>query len=502
MYILKNAFKAITRSKGRNILIGIIIVVIASACTITLSIRNSAKEIVNAYEEKYEVKATIGMNRSNLVNSFKVGDKSQEEMIEQFNEIENVTALEIENYGNSKYVKSYYYEYNLGMNSSNIESATDSLVKEITTTKTETFGGDRPNMPGGERKSTTTKKTEKIKNMKSASGEFTILGYSSYEAMTDFITGNYTISEGSVNSDFTSNTCVISEELANLNDLNIGDTITLTSPNNKKITYDLEISGIYKENSENDDMSSMYSKSANNIITNNTVIENILELDEELNVTITPTFILTSNSVVDNFKEEVEEKGLSEYYTVTNNLDEVESATKSINNVKTFATTFLIITLIIGGIVLLVINIINIHERKYEIGVLRTIGMSKFKVISQFVVELLIVSLISLSIGACIGSLCSVKVANSLLQDEVNNSKEDIKSMDKNFGGGMIDFEKDNKINGLVKVNEIDTINAVVDFKVLIELLTIGIGLTLISSISACISVSRFSPLNILKERS
>ena len=43
MYIMKNAFISISRNKGRNILIGIIITVIACVCTITLAIRNTAR---------------------------------------------------------------------------------------------------------------------------------------------------------------------------------------------------------------------------------------------------------------------------------------------------------------------------------------------------------------------------------------------------------------------------------------------------------------------------
>ena len=57
MYVLKNALVSISRNKGRNILIGIIIVVISAACAITLSIRNSADKIVTAYESKYNVEA-------------------------------------------------------------------------------------------------------------------------------------------------------------------------------------------------------------------------------------------------------------------------------------------------------------------------------------------------------------------------------------------------------------------------------------------------------------
>ena len=48
----------------------------------------------------------------------------------------------------------------------------------------------------------------------------------------------------------------------------------------------------------------------------------------------------------------------------------------------------------------------------------------------------------------------------------------------------------------------IDSIEAVVDYIVVLQLLGIGILLTLVSSIASMISIQRFSPLRILKERS
>ena len=56
--------------------------------------------------------------------------------------------------------------------------------------------------------------------------------------------------------------------------------------------------------------------------------------------------------------------------------------------------------------------------------------------------------------------------------------------------------------SGVSNIEKVSKINAVVDFTVLSELMAIGIALTLISSLAATISISRFSPLTILKERS
>ncbi|HPF83401.1 MAG TPA: ABC transporter permease, partial [Bacilli bacterium] len=381
MYIFKNAWRNITRNKGRNILIGIIIVVIAAACSVTLAIRESANNIVKSYNEQNKIEATIGMDRKALMNSFTSEEgKSQEDMINAFNSIESVTLDEIKKYGDSKYVSNYYYTYDLSVDAKDIEEATDSLVKEKTETKTETEtnsfkSGNRPEMPGGweRNRKTTTTTTEKIFNEKAQDGAFTLIGYDSYESMTDFIDGSYTIIDGEVFSNFESDSVVISEELATLNSLKVGDTMTLVNPKDTSLTYEVKITGIYKENTEeSNSMSSMFSNSANKIITNIHFVQKMITASADLKATITPTFIIKDADSVEKFSKEVSEKGLSEYYSVTTNLEDIEGATESIENVKIFATTFLIITLIIGGVVLIVINMINIRERKYEIGVLRT----------------------------------------------------------------------------------------------------------------------------------
>ena len=130
----------------------------------------------------------------------------------------------------------------------------------------------------------------------------------------------------------------------------------------------------------------------------------------------------------------------------------------------------------------------------------------------------MVVCVFGLLIGASVGALSSVEVANNLLENEINNASEDYESINQNFGGGMserpsdvpdVPNGKDNRggrgksnFNGVVTIEQVDTMKAVVDFKVLIELFVIGIGLTIISSISSCVAIARFSPLTILKERS
>lgn len=316
--------------------------------------------------------------------------------------------------------------------------------------------------------------------------------------MTEFVNGTYQITDGEIISDFESQEYVISSELATLNEITVGQTITLKNPNTEA-TYEFVVKGIYKDNSDSNDSSSMYSKSANKIITGSKVIENLVADDSTLVTTITPTFILKDKDSVEKFTTEIKEKGLSEYYTLNTNVEELESATKSIENVKTFATTFLLIMLAISAVVLFVINMINIRERKYEIGVFRTIGVSKFKLTLQFALEILIVSVVMLGIGAVCGSFLAKPVGNMLLENEIQSVQEETEQISNNFGkGGPMDMN----FGGTVNVQTIDTINAVVDITVVAQLLGIGLALMLVSSLASMISIQRFSPLTILKERS
>ena len=470
MYILKNTITSIKRNKGRNLLIGLIIMVIAIAVTVTLAINNTAASLIKAYKDKYQVEASITVNRENMMKDFNPNDRenSKSDMKDKFNLASSLTETDIKNYADSKYVKSYYYTSSVKVNSNELEKAEMSS------------NNDMPE-----------RKKDEVD-----SSNFEIKGYSLYDAMNEFISGSYKITDGEIFTDFTSNNCLINSELATINNLKVGDTITFTDDNSN--TYQLVISAIFEENSS--DNKSMFSNSANTIITSSNFINKMSITNSELKVSVNPTFILTSKDVVDKFSSELTSKGLDENLMVTTNLESIDESVSTISNVKTFAVTFLVLTLIIGAAVLLIINMINIRERKYEIGVLRTIGMKKTKVCLQFILELLIVALASLLLGAGIGSFVSVPISNKLLANEIATSKNENNNIRENFGKN--DKFNDKKFNGVANVEAFDSINATVDVKVLLELLALGLSLTLISSISATVSIQNFSPLTILKERS
>ena len=493
MYILKNAWISITRNKGRNILIGLIILVIAAAATITLAINNTATDLIDSYVSAYDKEVTISFDRTSMTEDFDPSDKSsREEMMEAFNNVGEYTVEDIQNYGDSEYIESYYYTYSISLDGNNIEKAESDSG----------FGG-RGGMGG-------------MDFMSSSSMDFTLQGYSGIDSMSEFIDGTYSMSE--ITDDawdiaFNGNYVFINEELADYNDLELNDKIILEDEDEN--TYEFEIIGIFEDNdTSNNSPMNMFSSSVNTIVVNAEALLNITKENEDIKGTVNPTFIIDEYDNLEKLQNEFYEKGLDETYILESNEEVATSGVASIKNIKGFSLTFLIITLVIGGIVLFVINMINIRERKYEIGVLRTIGVSKSKLTSQFVLELLIVALVTLLLGAGIGAVSSKGVSNLLLANEISSSEDQINEMQNNFGGpggmpggdfgGMPSgmpggFEN---ISGVPSIQAYDSVDAVVDIKVLLELLGIGLSLVLVSSLAAMISIQRFSPLTILKERS
>lgn len=489
MYVFRNAVRNIARVKVRNILIGVIIFIVAVSSCVGLSIKNSSDKLIESYKNSSQIEATLSLNRKNMMKN---RDKESVSSKDFMQNIEQLDVEDIKKYGESEYVKNYYFTIQTELNSSNINKAT---VEEENSQMSK--GGDRgeknmpPDMNGGDTKVT---------------GDFKAIGYSDLNAMSEFVDGIYKIVNGDmIDINSSEKECLISEDLANENSLEVGSKIIFVNPNNEEKTFEFIVKGIYSDSSENNEFT-MFSNAANQVLMSYNSISNI---DESLIFQASSKFILQSEDVIENFSNELKEKGLNEYYEVSTNVDSINKNLEPIEHLSKFATTFLIIVLIIGVVILTVINMINIRERKYEIGVLRSIGMKKHLVILQFVIEIFVVTIIAVMIGTMIGSILTVPVSNGLLKSEIESLNTDQNQINENFGmkdGGFRPdgMEKRGDIReafGDNTLNYIDKLNVVIDFRTLLQLALISIAITIISSAISMIFISRYTPLKILSNR-
>ena len=558
MYIFKNAFKNISRSLGRNILIGIIVTVIAASSCVALSIRKSSENARQSNMENLNITAHINVDRAYVMETIQnsgVDMSDRSAMQEVLKEASGLSLDQMQEYAGTEYVDNFYYTNMLILNGNDDlapidpnaevssetdadEEATDETTEETTEASTEMSqdqmqpGMDGQQMPGGDMQGGMQgpgMQQQDPETMMASMGDFKLTGFSSDDAMEDFNTGVATIKEGSMfDEDTDEMVCVVSSELATYNSISVGDKITLQNLQDEEETYELEVVGIYKNSDSSSSMSTGNANDpANEILTSTKVVDSIVassaenqeDEDKQLNASTTGSFVFKDMDSYDGFESYLKDKEGDKYVLTSSDVASYEASLVPLENLKDFATAFLLVILAIGAIILVVLNMFNIRERKYEVGVLTAIGMHKYKVALQFMLEIFIVTIFAILIGTGIGAAASVPLTNKLLETQVEQQESSQNSQQSNFGrsdqqqgpGGQQQgpqggqqmsqgtFTKGGDIVG--PVNYIDSVSYAVDGVVVLQMVGIGILLSIISSLIAIIFIMRYQPLKILTER-
>lgn len=551
MYIIKNAFRCIGRSKGRNILIGIIALVIAISACIGLSIRQASENAKTTALEGLSITATISYDRANAMGQMSGGRPGgfgggggfdRDQFADMMGSASSLTLEEYQKYAEASTVQDFYYALTAYFNGSeNFSPVSDETESDgaLNGSLEEESSGRPSGFPGG--------MGGGMMGGMFSSGDFSIIGYSSDSSMTAFINGNASIVDGSMFEQGTSELiCVISEELAMYNELAVGDTIIITNPSSETESYTLTISGIYTSSENNDFSMSMFGASqdpANRIYMSAAALQTVLDASEENSTTITNNYGRESETKITGtlsatysfadtesyyaFEKEVRSLGLSEDYTVSSSdISAYENSLAPLETLSTMAGWFLIVILIIGGVILVVLNIFNVRERKYEVGVLTAMGMKKWKVAAQFMCEILVITMIAVIIGAGVGAVSSVPVTNALLEGQVESQNSQQSQIEQNFGrpgdfgggfpggnmggmpGGMPsdipdDIGGNNPFGDMFDsaANYITEVDSAMNLTVVFQMIGVGLLLTLVASAASVLFIMRYDPLKILANR-
>lgn len=291
MYILKNALRSISRAKVRNVLIGVIVLVIAISSCVALSIREVANSAKEKYLEEMEVTAQISIDRQSMMKDFssrEPGQFDRDSMKEMLTNQKELTLDEMEIYAKADSVKGFYYTGSTSVNADENWEAVDTTgrTEEETDTESDTSGfpgmggnGGMGGMFGG----------GMMPGRMGNQGDATVVGYSADEAMAEFLAGTSTITDGEMFEEGTEEyNCVISDELATYNELEVGDTIVIVNPNNEEESYELTIVGLYHNDQSGMSQPGMMggfstaTDSANQIYMSYNALAKIIKASEEM----------------------------------------------------------------------------------------------------------------------------------------------------------------------------------------------------------------------------
>lgn len=194
------------------------------------------------------------------------------------------------------------------------------------------------------------------------------------------------------------NVALVGKSLAAKNSLKVGSTFTLRGAETKVV-------GIYD---------------AGNTFANGGIVmplKSLQTLSGQTGEISTASVQVDSIANVDAVAKTAETK-LGAKADIVTPTDTSSSALTPLESIKTITIYSLIGALVAGAIIILLTMLMVVRERRREIGVLKAIGSSNMSIVTQFVTESTVLTLL----GSAFGALLGVFLSNPILNVMVNNS--------------------------------------------------------------------------------
>lgn len=424
MYIIKNAFINLFRNRGRNVMMGIIIFIVIVLSGTSIIIHSTAKAIIEDYKNRFGSEVSLN-----------VIENQKKDVIEP----DKLLA-----FGDSEYLLNKLYIAKIAYVPKNLIAVNDD-------------GSLKQN------------------NSDYLTPKGYLISTSRDNINDDFKNGIKIIVSGKMFEN--DNEVLISKTFAELNQLNVDDQIELSSISpDEALTVKLKVSGIYEDISVKASNAGLaLNDSDNEIYTSfTTLTSSALYQQHGL---LEATFYLKKPQFLNQFKEELIAKGLPANYDVSTDEKGYEQIMKPVQSLANMSNLFTISSLVIGSILIILLSMYAIRERKYEVGVLRAMGMKKKSVAIGLISEMVIITLICLLLGLAATSLSS-KYANELLLKQQIEISEQLK--------------EDTSLNKVEAKLDVNTAGNIVGVSIL---------LGVISTIGTIIYITRFEPRKILSER-
>ena len=511
MNFFKRASQYIWAKKGKSVLMIAILSVIMIFVLAGLSIYQAANQAITNAQKSTGATVTLTQNREAMfqANSEQKEENQTESSSEQSQrKTFNRTPIKLskaEKIAKLEGVKSYLYtamtSADAGSGITAIESSanttstssesTDQQEANATTGASQNKGGQVGNPPG--------------EGQGMNQGDFRIQGVSDSSLLTTFTQGEAKIIKGSAitSEDTGSNVVLIEKTLAEENNLAVGDTFKVKDSNDKEV--ELKVKGIYETTDAGDELGMQFNflNPANTLITSYTMVATLK--GEESGTIDEATYTLSDPAKMTSFVKQAEKLIDTDTYSLQTNDQMYQQMLQPLNNVKSFAKNIVLLVGIAGAVILTLIVMLSIKDRRYEMGVLLSLGESRVKLIGQFFVEILICLVFALGIAGVSGNLVGNALGNQLISQQTTSAQN---QQTNNQLGGAPDKAQNgqtpperpngNRQNPFVASQEGKKLNITVQPQQFARLTAIAIGIVLVAICFASIGIFRLNPKSIL----
>ncbi|MEN2259895.1 FtsX-like permease family protein [Enterococcus faecalis] len=268
----------------------------------------------------------------------------------------------------------------------------------------------------------------------------------------DFSDSKVALSEGDYPK--TKNEIIISNDLAKQNDLKIGDALSIdpitgyTQKDDSQSAVSATIVGFFSvdENSNSRFIGQGDFDKRNNIYGTVEFLMEILNVQYK-DKNYTPelgNIKVELNDAMDTekFIEEIQSDDRN-YSSVsfTSTYDQYVQTKKTIDGIANISKMVLIISLITAAVILILVMLLSLRERRYEIGLLLALGENRIRIVIQAILEVCIVAIIGIFIATGISATVVADQATNYINQQMEDT--DTVSQNESFLGKGPLFEED-----------------------------------------------------------
>lgn len=235
---------------------------------------------------------------------------------------------------------------------------------------------------------------------------FSYYCYGSYNSQYHelFLSGRFELVEGKHITDDMSNGVIISKELADRNNLKVGDTVTgIYYPENNTPAVDMEIVGLFDIVADKDDAVNMYDDSSyydysNYVFCSMEAAKGLIKGWGEDGDGISEAYYYVSDAAqLDSVIKEVQ--GISSVnwnnYKITSNDEVYQNISSSLSDTGTLITTLIVVITVVSMVLIILILSMSVRSRKREMGILHAVGIAKPSVILQYILETALIAVVA-----------------------------------------------------------------------------------------------------------
>ena len=135
------------------------------------------------------------------------------------------------------------------------------------------------------------------------------------------------------------------------------------------------------------------------------------------------TFNVTAPSQVSSVKKSGKALINTSKYTLSTDDASYQTVKSSMASVESFANKIVWLVAIAGTIILALIVILMIRERRFEIGVLLSLGEARWKIVAQFLTEMIMVLVVALVIAGAGGKLVGNQLGAQLTKQTAQTTQ-------------------------------------------------------------------------------